>query len=379
MAGIYIHIPFCKQACHYCDFHFSTNTGRMPDMVSALGRELLLRRQYLENEEIKTIYFGGGTPSMLTADQARSIFESLKKNYNVSADAEITLEANPDDLTREKIRMFRDLGVNRLSIGIQSFDDNVLEYFNRPHNASDSRACIALAREEGFKNISVDLIYAIPKLTDEAWRYNIEQAIALDVKHISAYSLTIEQKTAFGNWFAKGKLVPVKDDDAAYQLEILVETLASSGFEQYEVSNFCKAGFQSRHNSSYWRQEKYSGIGPSAHSYNGDTRQFNVRNNTAYIKAITRDEIPCEIEVLTREDKVNEYLLTTLRTSWGSDLNFLKQQLDYNIEREHGNYISTLVENKFAVIENHFLKLTRAGRMLADKISSDLFLTRDTF
>jgi oxygen-independent coproporphyrinogen-3 oxidase len=374
MAGIYIHIPFCKQACHYCDFHFSTNVSNRTLMVEAVARELSLQRKYLGEEPVKTIYFGGGTPSLLTLQELDFIFSAVNKNFRVSQHTEVTLEANPDDLTIEKLKDIRSIGVNRLSIGIQSFDDAVLKYLNRPHSAAEALRCMELSREANFNNISIDLIYAIPGQPDEQWRKNIGLAIALQPEHISAYSLTIEKKTAFGNWYEKGKLIPVKDDLAANQLDLLVDALTSAGYEQYEVSNFSKPGFESRHNSNYWRQEKYLGVGPGAHSYDGRSRQFNVKNNSQYIASINNGSIPFDIEVLSPEDRINEYLLTTLRTSWGSDLELLKNSFNYNLLELHATYVNLLIDNKLAVIENAFFKLTRKGRLLADKISSDLFL-----
>jgi oxygen-independent coproporphyrinogen-3 oxidase len=343
-------------------------------MAQSIASELALQRDYLDNEAIKTIYFGGGTPSLLTDAELSLILSVISENFDVSANAEITLEANPDDLTLEKLQNLKSQGINRLSIGIQSFDDDVLKYLNRPHTAAEAIKGVEFARTAGFDNISIDLIYAIPGQDPEIWKQNIAKAIALKPQHISSYSLTIEKKTAFGNWYSKGKLIPVEDDMAALQLEILVDVLSQAGYEQYEVSNFSKAGLQSRHNSSYWKQEKYLGVGPSAHSFNGKTRQYNIQNNNLYITAISQGRIPFEMEVLSPEDRVNEYLLTTLRTAWGSDLALLKKDFNYNLISLHGSYIDTLIENKFAIIENDFLKLTRAGKLLADKISSDLFL-----
>jgi oxygen-independent coproporphyrinogen-3 oxidase len=374
MAGIYIHIPFCKQACHYCDFHFSTNTSNRTQMVNSIVSELSLQQEYLEREEVKTIYFGGGTPSLLSLQELAHIFSALNNDFRIARTAEITLEANPDDLTLEKLKDIRSLGVNRLSIGIQSFEDTILKYLNRPHSAAEASRCMELSREANFENISIDLIYAIPGQTDDRWKKNIELAMALQPEHISAYSLTIEKKTAFGTWYEKGKLIPVKDDQAATQLELLVDILALSGFEQYEVSNFSKPGFESQHNSNYWKQEKYLGVGPGAHSYNGRSRQFNIKNNSQYITSINVGKIPFDFELLSPQDQVNEYLLTTLRTRWGSDLELLKNSFNYNLLELHSSYVSALLDNNLAVIENSFFKLTRKGKLLADKISSDFFV-----
>jgi oxygen-independent coproporphyrinogen III oxidase len=343
-------------------------------MVTAIKRELTLQQSYLGGEEVETIYFGGGTPSILSAADICSILSTISGTFKISANPEVTLEANPDDLTFEKLTDFRSLGINRLSIGIQSFDDSILSYLNRPHNSAAAVQCFTTARNTGFTNISIDLIYAIPSLSEEAWEKNIARAIALEPEHISSYSLTIEKKTVFGNWLDHGKLTAVKDDDAATQLEMLTDQLTRNGFDQYEVSNFGKPGFYSRHNSSYWRQEKYLGVGPSAHSYDGTSRQFNIKNNHLYVKAIGEETIPFEREILTREDRVNDYLLTTLRTSWGCNLDTLSAKFNYNLLGEHQNYLNNLLENELAKLDKNSLQLTNKGKLLADKIASDLFL-----
>ena len=373
MAGIYIHIPFCKQACYYCDFHFSTNQEVEADMVNAIAHELFLQKKYLGQEAIQTIYLGGGTPSLLPDVHLKKILEVTRSNFDITNNAEITLEANPDDLTYDRLVALRNMGINRLSIGIQSFDDAVLKFLNRAHDAQNAMTSVQEARKAGFKNISIDLIYAIPGQGNEAWRKNIHQALALEPEHISSYSLTIEEKTVFGRWSAKGKLNAVDDDLAAQQLEILMNTLAEAGYDQYEVSNFGKPGFWSQHNSSYWKQEKYLGIGPSAHSYNGSSRQFNIRNNHMYLRALADDKIPFELETLTREDKINDYLLTTLRTSWGTNLKILKSEFTCDLVSEHSSYIQDLMDRGLANMEHDFLTLTRKGKFFADKIASDLF------
>jgi oxygen-independent coproporphyrinogen-3 oxidase len=375
VAGIYIHIPFCKQACHYCDFHFSTNRTDQSALVRAITRELQLQRNYLNGEVINTIYFGGGTPSLLTRDELSSIVGTIRSDYPIDDAPEITLEANPGDLTNTKLHELTDCGINRLSIGIQSFQDTILQYLNRDHDGASAIRSVNDARESGINNISIDLIYSIPNQSDETWKENIRQAIALNPEHISAYSLTIEQKTVFGNWASKKKLVPVDDDTAARQLEILIDDLASAGYEQYEVSNFCRPGFYSRHNSSYWKGERYLGVGPAAHSYDIDSRQSNIRNNGVYVKSLREDKIPFERELLTRDDKVNDYLLTTLRTSWGSDLGLLEKIYHYDIRGEHRAYVDELITHGLATLDGDRLTLTRKGRLLADKIAADLFLT----
>jgi oxygen-independent coproporphyrinogen III oxidase len=374
MAGIYIHVPFCKQACHYCDFHFSTNLEKQNDMVEAIAAELVLRKEYISNTPVKTIYLGGGTPSLLSFGQLEKLLTAVFRNFSVQADAEITLEANPDDLTLENLIAFKKTGINRLSIGIQSFDNHVLQFLNRVHDSNTAISTFNQAREIGFENISIDLIYAIPNQSDSTWRNNIQQAIDLQPEHISSYSLTIEEKTVFGRWHQKGKLKIVDEDSAAQQLETLIAMLSQNGYEQYEISNFSKPGFVSRHNSSYWKRELYLGVGPGAHSYNGASRQYNVSNNHEYLENLQRAKIPYTLEELSREDKINDFLITSLRTSWGTDLSILQSEMEYDLLSEHKPYIDKLVDQGFIRIENDFLILTNKGKLLADKISSDLFL-----
>jgi len=373
MAGIYLHIPFCKQACHYCDFHFSTNTSARVDMVSALGKELTLRKDYPGRDSIHTIYFGGGTPSMLEPADLHTLLFTIHEHFHVAPGPKIPLEPIPDALTPERPGRSRAAGINRLSIGIQSFHDPVLEFLNRAHTGTTAVTAVQEARRAGFDNISIDLIYAIPGQSEADWRDNIQRALDLQPEHISAYSLTIEKKTVFGHRAAKGTLHAVEDDLAARQLELLIDILTQAGYEHYEVSNFCKPGFHSRHNSSYWRQAGYLGVGPSAHSYNGTSRQYNVSNNAIYLKSLAQNQIPAEIEQLQREDHINEYILTTLRTSWGCDLERLRQLYQYDIDTDYRQYLETLYTQGLATREGHLLKLTKKGRLLADKIASDLF------
>ncbi|MCZ8215209.1 MAG: radical SAM family heme chaperone HemW, partial [Cyclobacteriaceae bacterium] len=370
MAGVYIHIPFCRQACHYCDFHFSTNQALKADMVEAILLEMALQKDYLAGESIDTIYFGGGTPSLLTAEEIQKLLSTLHQYFNINPDAEITLEANPDDLDFSTLAALRSLGINRLSIGIQTFHRAHLQFLNRVHSEEQAKACVLEARKAGFNNISIDLIYALTNETDAEWQEDIRQALRLQPEHISSYSLTIEPKTVFGKWAKTGKLQLTADDTAARHLEILVEQLEASGYEHYEVSNFAQAGFQSKHNSSYWRGKKYLGIGPSAHSYNEASRQYNVTNNHAYLRAIKNGEVPFEKEILTRADKVNEYILTTLRTSWGCDSDYLKNELDYDLLRDQSVYLQDIIKSEYAQLNNTVLLLTKKGKLLADKIAS---------
>jgi len=373
MAGIYIHIPFCKQACHYCDFHFSTNVTKQRQLINAIGQELLAQQNYLGEEEISTIYFGGGTPSLLSSGEVIQVLNVLKDNYDVNPSTEITLEANPDDLTAEKLSDLKSVGINRLSIGIQSFDDTVLRFLNRAHNSDLAMRSFEYARKLGFDNISVDLMYAIPGQDLKAWEKNIDHLIALAPEHISTYSLTIEEKTVFGKWAAEKIINPRDNDDSATDLLLLIDKLEGAGYHHYEVSNFSKPGYISKHNSGYWKDEKYLGVGPSAHSYNGTERQYNVSNNHLYINSIEAGQIPATIEILTREDKINECLLTGLRTSWGTNLQTLLKNHQYDLLRIHSRYIQRLIDSNYALISDESLVLTKKGRLLADKIASDLF------
>jgi oxygen-independent coproporphyrinogen-3 oxidase len=343
MAGIYIHIPFCKQACHYCDFHFSTNQQIKAELAEAISKEIRFQQHYLEGEQIKTIYIGGGTPSLLSLPELILILKTIKDTQPVIDNAEITLEANPDDLTPAKLGELLAAGINRLSIGIQSFHPSLLAFLNRAHDAPAAHASVRSAYEAGFKNISIDLMYAMPNETDRMWIEDIQQAISFQPEHISSYSLTIEAKTVFGKWSTSGKLKPVADETAARHMEILMHELGKNGYEHYEISNFARPGYYSQHNSNYWRQEHYLGIGPSAHSYDGISRQFNINNNHLYIKAIRENKLNFEREVLTRENKINEYILTTLRTSWGTNLHELKKAYQYDLLTQHTDYLNTLV------------------------------------
>lgn len=375
MAGIYIHIPFCKQACYYCDFHFSVNRNNTDVLVGALLKEIELQKNYLNRERVETIYFGGGTPSLLNKTALTSILTTVYDSFCIDNDAEITLEANPDDLSIEKLTELKQTGINRLSIGVQSFDDSVLSYLNRTHNHITSVTCINNARKVGFTNINIDLIYGIPNKTIDAWEHDIDEALLLLPEHLSCYSLTIEPKTVFGKWEKQGKLKAVSDDIAAVHFELLMDKLERAGYEHYEISNFSKPGFRSRHNSAYWNNQYYLGVGPSAHSYNGTSRQYNVSNNHLYIQSIEKDVVPYSQEYLTKNDKINEYLLTSLRTSTGCDTQFLRSSYGYDLTHQHSNYIQELFERGLAIKKDYYIVLTKKGRLLADKITSDLFVS----
>lgn len=377
MAGIYIHIPFCKQACHYCDFHFSTSVKKKHELVQSLCRELELRKSEL-TETVETIYFGGGTPSLLTAEELDLLLECVDANYSIIDTPEITLEANPDDLTPEKIRELSDSKVNRLSIGIQSFFEEDLKMMNRAHNVKEALECIKNVIPH-FKNISVDLIYGIPGMTRDRWLENIRTAISLGVPHLSCYALTIEPKTALDNFIKKGLMAPMDDALTQEHYYILIEETEKMGFINYEFSNFGKEGYQSQNNMAYWRGKSYLGIGPSAHSYDGTVRSWNVNNNTKYIKSIEKNQLPLEREVLSEKDKYNEYIMTRLRTQWGVSL----REVDENFGRDYRKYLMTQaqrsIENELLSLENNILTITKKGKFLCDGIAADLFLVNLEF
>ncbi|MBD1395467.1 radical SAM family heme chaperone HemW [Mucilaginibacter glaciei] len=372
MAGIYLHIPFCKQACHYCDFHFSTSPKYKDEMVKALVKEIHLQRCYLDNESIETIYFGGGTPSVLSADEIQLLINTITELHTVSADAEITLEANPDDLDHSKLKALRQTPVNRFSIGIQSFFDEDLAWMNRVHRSSEAEASVKRAQDIGFENITVDLIYGYPLLTDVKWKKNLDTVFALRIPHISAYAMTVEPQTALAAFISKKKQPPMSEEQSAGQFSTMLDAMQSNSFEQYEISNFCTPGHYSRHNSNYWKGVKYLGIGPSAHSFNGETRQWNVANNAKYTKSIMGDAIPSEVEVLTEENRLNEYIMTALRTKWGIDL----EQLDA-IAGGSANILLKAARIYFddgsLTQSGNLLTLTPHGKLYADRIASELF------
>lgn len=373
MAGIYFHIPYCKQACHYCDFHFSTDARGHEEMVRSMTHELELRTSFVRSP-IETLYFGGGTPSVLKADQLDRLIQRARRIFEVVPDAEITLEANPDDLTREKLRELRQLGINRLSIGIQSFSDDLLKLLHRAHDGSTARRCLQLSAEEGFSNLNLDLIYGIPGLDLDAWRRTMEEALSIRPAHMSMYALTIEERTVFGNWTKHKRFIPAEEELVARQFELMQDVVEDGGYTHYEISNFCLPGMHSRHNSNYWLHQPYLGIGPSAHSYDGDHRYANVRNNAHYVKALAEDRLPAEMEQLTRENKINEYLMTRLRTQWGCDLGWLKDSLSEDLMARRGDQIGRYIDKGLLVLVGDVLKLSRKGNLLADRITEDLMI-----
>jgi oxygen-independent coproporphyrinogen-3 oxidase len=377
LAGIYIHIPFCKQACYYCDFHFSTSLKRKEDMLMAIKRELELRKDELNKEQIETIYFGGGTPSLLKIDELRMLLNTIYENYEVVEDAEITLEANPDDLSANKIKELAKLPINRLSIGIQSFFDDDLKFMNRAHSAEESKKCLKEATKY-FNNITIDLIYGVPNMSNEKWLSNLKQAFDFNIPHISSYALTVEEKTVLHKLIEKGK-VPLVDENLALEhYNILVEETEKRGFVNYEISNFGHPNYFSKHNTSYWFGEKYWGIGPSAHSFTGFERSWNVSNNTKYIKALLVDELPSEKEQLSEINRFNEYIMTGLRTIWGVSFQKIEKEFGamylHELKKSAERHIkSGLLEIELRTFSEKVLVTTKKGKFLADGIASDLF------
>ena len=375
MPGLYLHIPFCKQACHYCDFHFSTSLALKSQFVAALTQEMALRRHYLgPRPTLETIYFGGGTPSLLTADELAQIFAAIHWHFDVAPQAEITLEANPDDLSAAKLAELKAVGINRLSIGLQSFHEPHLRRMNRAHSAEESTTAVRRAQDAGFENLSIDLIYGIPAPGHHIWEVDLANALALQVPHISAYALTVEPGTVFGHQLKKGQFAPPPDEFVAAQFETLLRELRAQGYEQYEISNFCQPGRASRHNANYWRGVPYLGLGPSAHSFDGQNRQFTLANNPQYVAAVLeRAEVPATVETLTPRDRANEYLLTTLRTTWGCDLAHLRDALGLDLPATQAPYLAALQAKGWATIRGEVLTLTDAGKLLADHITLALF------
>jgi oxygen-independent coproporphyrinogen III oxidase len=373
MSGIYIHIPFCKQACHYCDFHFSTSMKKKDEMVLALAKEIKMRKNEFENEIVETIYFGGGTPSILKISDINFLIDAVYKNYKVSINPEITLEANPDDLSKNQIIEFSNTPINRLSVGIQSFFEDDLKLMNRAHNSAEAKKCL----EDGityFDNISIDLIYGMPGMGNEKWIENIDTALLFNVPHISSYALTVEPKTALKKLIDDGKIVAPKDEVASAHFDILVKKLEEKGFVHYELSNFGKENYFSRNNSAYWLGKKYIGIGPSAHSYNGENRGWNVANNTLYLKSINEEILPIEMEFLTFKDRYNEYIMTGLRTIWGVSLDTIKTQFGMATFDYLNENIQKYIINGKLTLDNGVLKTTKEGKFFCDGIASDLFL-----
>jgi len=373
VSGIYIHIPFCKKACHYCNFHFSTNQNSKSAFIKAVCNELVLRKSEYISEEIQSIYFGGGTPTVLEVSELDMILQVVYKHYKVSDTPEITLEANPDDLDLEKIKRLANTKINRLSIGIQSFHESDLSAMNRAHNADEAKKCLEIATAY-FDNITIDLMFGMPSMTVEQWRQNLQTAFAYGIKHLSCYALTVEPKTALEHFIRKGSHPPMDDELSAKHFEVLVEETSKQGLTHYETCSFGHSGYFSRHNISYWLGKTYMGVGPSAHSFDGVKRSWNVSNNSKYIKALEADELPFESEVLSVENRFNEYIMTGLRTIWGISLEKIETDFGTKIKEQLLQDSKKFITSNTLEIEDDHIKITHAGKFLSDGIASDLFL-----
>ncbi len=373
MAGIYVHVPFCKQACHYCNFYFSTSLANKEKFIGALLNEIELSKDYLNGEKIETLYFGGGTPSLLMMDDLLLIIEKLNAYYNLSELREFTFEANPDDLKEiGNIRTLGTLGINRFSIGVQSFFNEDLKYMNRAHSADEAVSSIKKVQDAGFENITLDLIYGTPTMNDDNWKKNLETAFALNIPHISSYALTVEPKTSLERKITKGESKPIDEEQSARQFEILMGEMKQAGYEQYEISNFAKPGKYAIHNSNYWFGKKYLGLGPSAHSFNGLSRRWNIANNIAYIHSINEGKLPSEEEVLTEAQKVNEKIMTSLRTQWGLKIADCGLQIADLIHQSLKG-----INSSNYTFEGGVLKLTDEGKLFADSIAAQLFIDEE--
>jgi oxygen-independent coproporphyrinogen III oxidase len=374
MAGIYIHIPFCKQACNYCDFHFSTTLKMKASFVDALLIEIELRKAVFDQETIHSIYFGGGTPSLLNDQDLARIFEKLYSSFLVSPLAEITLEANPDDLTSSKIVQLKNTPINRLSIGIQSFRDQDLKFMNRAHNSEEALNAIKMSKQAGFTNLSIDLIYGTPGMDNSAWLENLNTAFDLNIPHVSSYALTVEPKTQLHYQILNKKVPNVNENNSAEQFTILMNQMRENGYEHYEISNFCKPGAYSKHNSSYWKKYRYLGLGPSAHSFYDNKRLWNVSNNAQYIKLLKENSLPLQEESLTLENRYNEYVMTSLRTIWGCSIPIIQKDFSNELAVYFRKEIDEYVKENYVFVKNEVYYLAESGKLLADKITADLFI-----
>ena len=368
MAGIYIHIPFCRSKCAYCDFYSVVNKKLINDFVNALRKEIELQKSYLGDDIIKTIYFGGGTPSMLSANQIEKIINELHNHFKVDFNIELTLEANPDDLNFEYLNLLKQNGFTRLSIGIQSFSDSDLQLMKRKHTVNQAIKCVHDAQNIGFENISVDLIYGLPELTIEKWKENIISALKLNIQHISAYHLTIEPNTYFNKLYKNQKLILPSEEESLAQFELLTDLTAKNGFLHYEISNFALDGFISLHNTNYWMGVKYLGLGASAHSYNLTSRQWNIQNLQGYLDSISKGKIPFESENLTQNEKYNDYVITSLRTMWGLNTEKLKNDFGENYQNYFLGKTKILLDKNILTKSGNNFKLTDKGMFISDNI-----------
>jgi oxygen-independent coproporphyrinogen-3 oxidase len=376
MSGIYIHIPFCKKACHYCDFHFSTSLKYENEMVDAICKEIKMKQDRISGQ-VGSIYLGGGTPSILSQAALQKIFDTINRTFSVDSNAEITIETNPDDLTVSKLRELRQLPVNRFSVGIQSFFDEDLIWMNRAHQAEEAENCIKRSQDAGFENLSLDLIYGYPLLTDSKWLSNIQKTIELEVPHVSAYALTVEPKTALAHAIRNKKQTPVSDSQSAAQFVILMDHLIAAGFEHYEISNLAKPGCYAVHNTNYWRGVDYIGIGPSAHGFDGQNRYMNPANNAQYMEVLAQNKLPEIVEELSLNDRFNEYIMTSLRTMWGTDLKKIKADFGSDFLEETNHNLKAFEDKDWLIIQDDQIKLSESGKLFADHIASELFIVGD--
>jgi len=376
MSGIYIHVPFCKKACHYCDFHFSTSLKYADEMVESICKEIKLKKDRIIGQ-VGSIYLGGGTPSILSQVSLQKIFDTINHTFSVDANAEITIETNPDDLTAQKLKELKQLPVNRFSVGIQSFYNEDLIWMNRAHNAHEAEDSIKRSQDAGFENLTLDLIYGYPLLTDAKWLTNIQKAIDLQVPHISAYALTVEPRTALAHAIKNKKQIPVSDNQSAEQFVILIEKLQNAGFEHYEISNFAQPGCYAVHNTNYWKGVDYIGIGPSAHGFDGQNRYMNPANNALYMEKLDANKLPEIIEELNLKDRFNEYIMTSLRTIWGIDLQKIKNDFGKDFLEETQHNLKHFEDKDWLLITEDNIKLTQNGKLFADHIASELFIISD--
>lgn len=375
MSGVYIHIPFCKQQCHYCDFHFSTSLKNKDDLLDAIVSEMKIRTPFLEGTKIRTIYFGGGTPSILSSDEINKLFDHLSNQFDLSDVSEITIEANPDDLTLEKIKAISKTPINRFSIGIQSFQKADLEYMNRAHNVEQAKTSIKNVQDAGWENLTIDLIYGTPTLNNDMWIENMQHVINFNIPHLSAYGLTVEEKTPLFHAIKTGKQKKLDEPKSKTQFEMLMNFMPENGLEQYEISNFAKKGFEAKHNGSYWTDDIYLGLGPSAHSFDGNRRLWNVSNNGKYIKSLQKQKLPLEFEELSEVQRYNEYILTALRTKNGVNFNYIKSRFSPFLVDFFCFSIEKWLFTGEIIKYEEIYTLSKKGKLIADWLSSDLFYT----
>tara|TARA_B100000902_G_scaffold350385_1_gene359643 strand:- start:218 stop:1345 length:1128 start_codon:yes stop_codon:yes gene_type:complete len=374
MAGIYVHVPFCSQACHYCDFHFSTSLKNVQNVIDCIKKELTLQRSYLQGKTVNTIYFGGGTPSILQPDLLHDIINVIKNNFNLEKELECTIEVNPEDVSLTKLDNWFKCGINRISIGVQSFIERDLKFMNRAHTKQQSIGALQLIKQSNIKNINADLIYGYPQLTLRDWQNNLKKLIEFKIQHISCYCLTVEKKTALFNFILNNQCEPIDPEQGVKHFLIARDILIESGYQHYEISNFSLENHQSLHNKNYWNKTHYLGVGPSAHSYNGRSRQWNVKNNAIYCNKIKKNELFYELENLTNKNIINEYILTSLRTFNGLDLNYIADRINNNEYLQFTNELIKLETSGFLTTKDNVIQLNEKGMLFADSISSQLFL-----